>query len=128
MSLVALELLSWLGLVVRGGGDPLAFEKERAHNKVREYLTAQGIALGADSLRDLVAFVKDNGCADGLEAVTRIRNRTVHPPKGQFASYSIELREQAWRYVLNLLERAILAECGYRGPIMERLDGNMIDI
>lgn len=65
---------------------------------------------------------------DALEAASRIRNRTVHPPKGTFVDYSIELREQAWRYVVYLLERAILAEVGYRGPITERLGWTHIDV
>lgn len=45
----------------------------------------------------------------------------MHPPKGKFVDYSIELREEGWRYAVYLLERAILAEIGYRGHITERL-------
>jgi hypothetical protein len=75
MSLIALELLSWLALVVRGGGDPASFEKARAHVKVRKYLIGQGVPLDAQPLPEVVAFAKEQACADALEAVSRIRNR-----------------------------------------------------
>jgi hypothetical protein len=46
----------------------------------------------------------------------------VHPPRGaEFPDFSVDLLEQAWRYALLLLERAILVESGYRGPMVERV-------
>ena len=124
MALVALELLAWLEFVNGGGESPDDFDREPAHSKIRRYLAAKGIALqfptDAD-LVDLVPFTSANHLADGVEAVTRIRNRSVHPPKKTgFEDYSIELREQAWRYSLHLLERAILAEVGYKGHMHDR--------
>ena len=125
VALTALELLAWNELVTRGTMTPEAFEKEGAHGKIRRYLAAKSIPCASvpSELADLAAFVAaEQGCSDGVEGLTRIRNRTVHPPKASgFKDFSFEVLEQAWRYVLYLLERSILAEIGYHGHINERL-------
>lgn len=128
MTVVALELLAWLELVNRGGMPPEDFDRKDfpAHEKVRRYLKAKSIqhAPTPPELPALVAFVlEEQGCADGVEALTRIRNRTVHPPKKSgFKEYPGDLLEQAWRYSLYLLERAVLAETGYSGQMHHRLE------
>ena len=121
MALTALELLSWLGLVVRGGDSAKAFGKASAHAKIRQYLLGKAIPLDITPLPELRAFVAKQSCVDGLEAISRIRNRTVHPPKKNFVDYPMPLLEESWRYAVYLLERAILAESGFHGLITERL-------
>ncbi len=84
----------------------------------------KGVPFSSTSLPALEAFITDpqSPCVDGVEAVTRIRNRTVHPPSGSaFREFPIDLLEQAWRLCVFLLERSILAELQYDGPMLERL-------
>jgi hypothetical protein len=124
MALVALELLAWLELVNRVGMSSDGFEKVPAHDKIRLYLKAKGIpCTPVPDLPDLASFIQSEpGCADSVEALTRIRNRTVHPPKKSgFKDHSFELLEQAWRYSLYLLERSILAEASYASWFRSRL-------
>lgn len=124
MVLIALELLAWLELVNRGGMNRQVFERKEASTKIRQYLNAKGIpsSRGATEMPDLEAYVRtEQECTDWLEGVTRIRNRTVHPPKKAFKEYPVDVLEQAWRYSVHLLERSILAEAGYRGYMRDRV-------
>jgi hypothetical protein len=123
MALTALELLAWDELVNRGTTTPDSFDHEAAFSKIRRYLTAKGIPFATvpTELLAVDAFAKTEGCADGVEVLTRIRNRTVHPPKGSFKDFPFPVLEQAWRYAICLVERSILAEVGYKGHMTERL-------
>jgi hypothetical protein len=124
MMLIALEMLAWLELVNKGDEDPDAFSAEAAHIKIRRYLARRGIPVALPVEHDaplLAAFITDENLADGVEALTRIRNRTVHPPRREFVKFHIDLREQASRMGLHLLERALLAELGYQGHLHYRL-------
>lgn len=125
MTLMALELLSWLELVNRRGEDAQRFERRPLHDNLRNYLTGMKVpfAVPVDSnLTALSEFVEREELEDGVEALARLRNRTVHPPKqGEFREYPFELLEQAWRYGLFVLERSLLAQFGYRGRMHERI-------
>lgn len=125
MVLIALELLAWLELVNRRGMKRKVFERLEASVKIRQYLVAKGIPSrrSATEMPDLDTYVQaELGCADWLEGLTRIRNRTVHPPKTiNIKRYSFPVLEQAWRYSVYLLERANLAEAGYRGYARDRV-------
>jgi hypothetical protein len=123
--LMGLELLAWLELVNRGGLDRDVFERTSAGSKIRKYLNAKGIASSgvAADMPDLEKYIRSEAnCPDWLEGLTRIRNRTVHPPKTAFRKYPIDLLEQGWRFALYLLERSIMAEANYHGYAHKRIE------
>lgn len=125
MIMIAFELLAWLELVNRRQCiAPDGFERMAASDKIRTYLSVKNVPICIDNeeLPDLAAFIGQQKLQDGVLALTRIRNRAVHPPRGaEFPDFSVDLLQQAWTYALLLLERAILIESGYRGPMAKRV-------
>ncbi len=126
MTMIGFELLAWLELVSRRQCMASEnFERLPASDKVRTYLSFKGIgiAIQPGELPQFEALIaSENDCPDGVVALTRIRNRTVHPPRrGTFTSYPLETLEQTWRYGLGLLEQSLLVESGYRGWIHDRV-------
>ncbi|MFJ6935498.1 hypothetical protein [Streptomyces sp. NPDC101132] len=75
--------------------------------------------IDADRLPALAGFAAHEGI-DGPEAVTRIRNRLVHPEGAQEKVYRIEgLVLETWLLVRHYLSLIILQSLGYRGRHQE---------
>lgn len=122
------ELLAWTLLVEeRRVLSEESFQpgKLPAMDKLRLLISACGIPLDIpSSLTQLVAFGKANGCSDGPQTLTQVRNTLVHSnPKKRRKLFDADsqVREEASDLSLWYLELIFLYLFGYRGEYSNRL-------
>ena len=120
-AMTALEIAAWVILCLKGSMAPRDFKKASAHVKIRAALENAQVnhtALMLD-LPDLREFTSsEHACEDGIESLSRIRNRTVHPSAENEAA--VHVLEQGWRYALHLVERLTFAIIGFKGVVRVR--------
>lgn len=113
----ALENLAWANLHLDKGRSERWYADCFAEDKLRFVLEEAGIPTDIDAanLPALAAYAqRDN--IDGPTAVTRVRNRLVHPKDPQDQIYRHEgLVRDAWLLSLNYVTLLILHSIGYRG-------------
>lgn len=123
----ALENLAWVTLVLGGLVSAKTYgnrKKWPGERRLRRLLELAQIPTGIDgnSLPSLASFASAEHLADGPAAVTRVRNRLIHPQKPGDEIYShAGLVQDVWylsRHYLNLL---ILYSIGYRGEYMKQM-------
>ncbi len=124
----AFELLAWTLLVEeRRVLSEESFQpgKLPAMDKMRLLFSACGIPLAIPgSLGQLADFAKANGCSDGAQTLTQVRNTLVHSnPKKRRKLFDADssVREEASELGLWYLELVLLYLFAYRGQYSNRL-------
>ncbi|NEA72612.1 hypothetical protein C8250_015265 [Streptomyces sp. So13.3] len=124
MGAAGLEHIMWQTLVLGQQITKDQYSAWPAHKLLRKVLNAAQIPIGIDpSLLPVMAqFVAEEQPSqgqtvlDGAEAVTRIRNRLMHPKGAQESVYRLEgLLTEAWLLTRHYLVLLILHSVGYRG-------------
>lgn len=113
----AMENLMWANLVLSKGNAKEWYRKTAAEDKLRLLLKEASIPTGVDAavLPALAAYAK-KGSMDGPSAITRVRNRLVHPKNPHDEIYRHDgLVRDAWLLSLNFVTLLILHSIGYRG-------------
>jgi hypothetical protein len=118
----AIELLSWITLKLTGGMSKSKYDDLNADGRLRKLLQAANVGVEIDPARQpaLAQFATTESASgalvDGPTAVSRVRNRLVHPKAPQDEVYHLKgLATDTWlltRHYLNLL---ILRWLGYTG-------------
>jgi hypothetical protein len=114
----ALERLAWVLLVEdKRSLSQNGFQKLAAADQVRLLLSSLGIDLKLPTdLINLTQLANQQNWVDGPQAITEIRNATVHPnPKNRHkgGGASEKIRTEAWSVGLEYLELALLKLFGY---------------
>lgn len=113
----ALENLAWANLVLAKGNTEAWYRGKIAEDRLRLLLQEAGIPtdINAAHLPALAAYARTDNM-DGPTAVTRVRNRLVHPKNPQDQIYRHDgLPRDAWLLSLNYVTLLILHSIGYRG-------------
>jgi len=125
MTLTAFERLAWLELVrLRRCLSRDGFEKLAAHDKISTLLSILEVPLDipAELPRLYAEAKKRSPPLNGVRQLCELRNRVVHPPKqDEEDEVAMEMREEAWRYGLHLLELTLLRLSGYEGMHANRI-------
>lgn len=118
----ALELLSWVVLKQTNGLSNAQYKSLGTQGRIKQLLRAASVDIAIDTTRQpsLAQFAMTESATttplDGPAALTRVRNRLVHPNSPQDEVYHLEgLVTNTWllsRHYLNLL---ILHWLGYNG-------------
>ncbi|MFJ2781962.1 hypothetical protein [Kitasatospora sp. NPDC087315] len=119
----ALESLAWTKLVLGNLMPRGDFKKCPAEDKLRYLLKSAGIptSVEATDLPVLAKYAADHRI-DGPTAVTRIRNRLVHPEVLTDDLYArAGLSVEVWRLSLHYVTLAVLHSIGYRGSYQMQL-------
>lgn len=109
----ALERFAW-HLLVRDGGaiSGQGFEKLTAADQIRLMISHLKLPRQVPTgLKDLAKYALANGL-DAPEAITRVRNRVVHPPKLTGKQEKLHYYE-AYKLGRWYAELTVLASCGY---------------
>lgn len=117
----ALEYLSWVTFVVRGGRLPKQHGGSAATH-LRELLVRADIPVEIPGDLDALAQVPlDRGVPhDGPAAISWVRNKLVHP-KDAKEPYRLEhVVRQTWQLVMHYSELLLLHEVGYSGAYKVR--------
>jgi hypothetical protein len=120
----ALENLAWVALVLDGQMTPAEYEIKKPGNyaadKLRRLLTGAGIPTDVDAaLPALAAFANHEG-VDGPSAVTRVRNRLLHPRSPEDEIYRLDgLVQDTWLLVRYYLALLVLHSIGYQGAYVK---------
>ncbi|MEU3558735.1 hypothetical protein [Kitasatospora sp. NPDC006786] len=118
-----LENLAWTKLVLGNLMTREDFKNCPAEDKLRYLLTSAGEPTSIDpvALPALAKYATDRRI-DGPTAVTRIRNRLVHPKVLADDLYAHEgLAAEVWRLSLHYATLMILHHIGYRGSYQKQL-------
>ncbi|MUL43280.1 hypothetical protein FZ103_19265 [Streptomonospora sp. PA3] len=122
-----LELLSWMDLVEEG---KLLSEKDYnnsnkwpAHKKITKFLTRQKIPTQIPSHISNFSGTKPKGKKNGPELITYMRNRVIHPKKGD-PKFTTDQWYSAWRLSQEYLLLGILSYIGYLGAYRSFTDDN----
>jgi hypothetical protein len=119
----ALENLAWTKLVLGNLMTREEYKSCYAEDKLRHLLTSAGEPTSVDpiALPALAKYAADHRI-DGPTAVTRIRNRLVHPEILADDLYAHEgLAVEVWRLSLHYATLMILHRIGYRGSYQRRV-------
>jgi hypothetical protein len=125
----ALEYLAWVTYVLNGKCSRKKYREAPAEDRLRDLLKDAGIDPAIPSgLQALQRFAQEERLADGPAALTRLRNRLVHP-KYAGEPYHIEgLVTEAWRLSTEYGELLLLGRIGYRGKYLPRTNmGQWVD-
>jgi hypothetical protein len=117
----ALENLAWQALVLSGQMTTKDYKLTRADDKLRRLLAAANVATNIDvaALPSLAAFAGGEGL-DGPTAITRVRNRLIHPKSPNDEIYSRHgLVQDVWQLARHYLTLLILRSIGYRGSYVK---------
>jgi hypothetical protein len=117
----ALENLAWQALVLSGQMTSTVYNSERAQDKLRRLLTGAHIATDVDAaaLPALAAYASTERL-DGPAAITRVRNRLIHPRSPDDQIYRYEgLVQDVWLLVRRYLTLLILHSIGYQGSYVK---------
>ncbi|GAA2117746.1 hypothetical protein GCM10009759_64430 [Kitasatospora saccharophila] len=118
-----LENLAWTKLVLGNLMSREDFKSCHAEDKLRYLLTSAGEPTSIDpaALPTLAKYATDRRI-DGPTAVTRIRNRLVHPEILADDLYAHEgLATEVWRLSLHYATLMILHQIGYRGSYQRQV-------
>jgi hypothetical protein len=118
----ALEYLAWVTYVLSGKCSRKKYREAPAEDHLRGLLKDAGIDPAIPSgVQALQRFAQEEQLADGPAALTRLRNRLVHP-KYAGEPYHIEgLVTEAWRLSTEYGELLLLlGRIGYRGKYLPR--------
>ncbi|MFJ7907021.1 hypothetical protein [Kitasatospora sp. NPDC096204] len=119
----ALESLAWTTLVLGNLMPRGDFKKCAAEDKLRYLLKSAGVPTSVDAteLPVLAKYAADHRI-DGPTAVTRIRNRLVHPEILADDLYARDgLSVDVWRLSLHYVTLAVLHSIGYQGSYQMQL-------
>jgi hypothetical protein len=124
----ALELLGWQVLVNETGAmTSSAFDSTSAAQMLRKLLANCRIPPAIPvELVDLVSWASTKGLADGPQALTRIRNSWVHPPKAGPAQTGPEVGD-AWLLALWYVDLVTLWWLNYKGDYSARVRGGLVE-
>ncbi|WP_435212262.1 hypothetical protein [Streptomyces sp. bgisy034] len=113
----ALEHLAWEQLVLKGKMTSKEYEDRFAEDRLRYLLQRARIPTGIDShLPALVDYARTHGKLDGPSAITRVRNRLIHPKTPEDQIYRHDgLVLDTWRLTLHYVTLLILHSIGYQG-------------
>ncbi|WP_446216281.1 hypothetical protein [Micromonospora sp. IBHARD004] len=117
----ALENLAWQALVLDGKMTPTAYKKEPAEDKLRRLLNGAHIPTDIDAaaLPALAGFASTERL-DGPTAVTRVRNRLIHPKSPTDQIYRHDgLVHDVWLLSRHYLTLLILHSIGYQGSYVK---------
>lgn len=112
-----LELLSWTTLVAEGGmlNKTYGRHPRTAALNLRDLLQGRGIPTSIPTaLTSLQGAARAQGCSDGPEILTRMRNGVIHPTRDKPTFSSPEWID-AWRLAEHYLMLSILSYLGYSG-------------
>jgi hypothetical protein len=122
----ALEYLSWVTYVVAGRRTPTQHGKDKDRTPaatwhLKELLRPARIKVGIPtSLPALRKFARAEGLPSGPAAVSRLRNKLIHP-KDAGEPYRIEgLVTEAWQLASEYGELLLLHRVGYQGKYLRR--------
>ena len=111
----ALEFLSWDAYVLSGHRSRSEHSQNAATN-LRELLEAARIDTAVPSgLDDLERFRADEGVRGAPEAISRLRNRLVHPKDVDEPYRLRHLVLQVWQLLAEYAELLLLHDLGYAG-------------
>lgn len=121
-----LERLAWTHLVVDTKKySKAAFDALRAHGRIRELLKALRIPRGIPPrYAALAVWARKQKTKDGPEAISRLRNKLVHPhppARKVLEVTTAPVRRQATWLALWYIELALLALCRYQGKYVRRI-------
>jgi hypothetical protein len=90
-------------------------KKRPAHKNLADFLDANGVDTSIpQTLPNLQSVAAATGCGNGLEILTRMRNRVIHPRRKK-QKYTPDEWTDAWRLATRYLLLGILAYVGYQG-------------
>jgi hypothetical protein len=120
---MALERLAWEYLVqdkriVTAHG----FEKLSAAGRIRRLLSVNQIPVDFPPRLAAMAKQPEKQLQDLVEALTSVRNRTVHPPRDKSKWASQDMLRNTWGCGLWMLEMLFLRLFGYEGRYLDRRD------
>jgi hypothetical protein len=123
MGAAGLEHIMWQTLVLYGAMSENQYKDQHAHEKLRRMLTDAQIPTDIDAeLLPVTAKFADaekqhqGRALDGVDVVTQIRNRLVHPEGGQERVYRLEgLVAETWLLIRHYLVLLILYSLRYQG-------------
>lgn len=113
----ALEHLAWTELVLNNRWTRKAYEDRYAEDRLRYLLQLANIPTGIDptALPALAKFAQANRL-DGPTAVTRVRNRLIHPQTPEDQIYKHDgLVEDTWQLYRRYATLLLLHSIGYHG-------------
>ncbi len=122
----SLERLAWTHLVVdKRTYSQKDFEDLYAHGRIRQLLKRLKIPAAVPRrFSAIAAWAKKQGAKDGPEAISRLRNKLVHPDpparKVLDVATSRVRREATW-LALWYIELALLSLCEYQGKYVTRI-------
>jgi hypothetical protein len=118
----ALELLAWTYCVLdRKMISAAAFQPRRLSAADRFRLLASSLNIPTEIPANLTGLHGRRGkkWVDGMEAITEIRNRLVHPAAQQIEDPGYF---EAWKLSLWYIDLVLLRLCGHKGKYANRLD------
>ncbi|MEU3282247.1 hypothetical protein [Streptomyces antibioticus] len=113
----ALEHLAWEQLVLKGKMTSKEYDDRFAEDRLRYLLKRAWIPTRIDThLPALAKYARAQGKLDGPSAITRVRNRLIHPKTPEDQIYRHEgLVLDTWRLTLHYVTLLILHSIGYQG-------------
>jgi hypothetical protein len=116
----ALENLGWTRLVSGGKWTAAEYNGRYAEDRLRYLLQEARVPpnIDPDLFPALAAFAERDGL-DGPSAVTRVRNRLVHPQLPEEVSRHEGLVQDVWRMLRRYVTLLILHNIGYRGSFVD---------
>lgn len=120
----ALEHLAWENLVLGGRLTRTEYEDRFAEDRLRYLLQEARIPTGIDSGHFPALAAYAEGKIDGPSAVTRVRNRLIHPKTQEDQIYRHSgLVLDTWRLTLHYVTLLILCSIGYKGTYQNPTQG-----